>query len=357
MKSTTKSLMAATCIACGLFTEHWHALIAVQPLGNQVIQRSNRPLFPYLDVNGWGYFDRQLEIVIQPRFRSCEEFSEDEALVELGNELAILSDKGEIRPLVGYSAAWRSSCGRIRVSWQVKMGGEMIKRVSFVDPYGKRVSDASFDDARDFSEGFAAVKESRIVNGNRTDVWGFVGLKLEQKIPFEYADVGDFSANLAAVQVGRRWGYINRDGRIVIEPRFQLAGEFKGELATVMNQGTMMYINRHGEVVIPGPYEVASDFSEGVASVTADVRDGWFYIDPRGRPLFFRQFTICGPFSEGVARVLDGEKWGYIDKKGEWVVPAIYDEAFDFRSGLAVVRSGSEYWYIDKANTRIRRRS
>ena len=35
------------------------------------------------------------------------------------------------------------------------------------------------------------------------------------------------SDNLAVVMIGKKWGFINKEGKYVINPRFDLAGDFQ----------------------------------------------------------------------------------------------------------------------------------
>ena len=70
----------------------------------------------------------------------------------------------------------------------------------------------------DFSEGFAAVKV-----GNK---WGFMNRNGEYSIPPKFDEVGFFSEGLAAVKVGIKWGFVDGKGKWVIPPDFDGAGYF-----------------------------------------------------------------------------------------------------------------------------------
>ncbi len=117
------------------------------------------------------------------------------------------------------------------------------------------------------------------------------------------------------------------------------------------NQGTRWgYLNREGQVVIPAAYERAAVFSEGLAAVAeGQSPDGdfgrpvfsralWGYIDRSGQPVIPCQFERVGAFSEGLAEVQDDSGlWGYIDQTGETVIPCQFDYAAPFSNGLALV--------------------
>jgi hypothetical protein len=63
----------------------------------------------------------------------------------------------------------------------------------------------------------------------------------------KYEDARDFSEGLAAVRLDRKWGYIDASGKVVIAPRFGDSSSFNGGVAVVNNGDNR--INRSGEVI------------------------------------------------------------------------------------------------------------
>lgn len=60
-----------------------------------------------------------------------------------------------------------------------------------------------------------------------------------------------------------------------------------------------------------------------------------------------RKYDELGWFSEGLARVLKGDKYGYIDKLGHEIIPCKYDDAGGFEYGVAVVSLNDKQGAID----------
>lgn len=77
----------------------------------------------------------------------------------------------------------------------------------------------------------------------------------------------------------------------------------------------------------------------------------WGYANSRGEIVIPPTFTYASEFtSNGLARVMVGQKSGYINKSGKLVIPAKYDYAEDFaRNGLARVSEGGKFGYINAA--------
>jgi len=78
---------------------------------------------------------------------------------------------------------------------------------------------------------------------------------------------------LFVVIVNNKRGFIDKTGKIVIEPQFQGAGDFSEGLASVaISDGGYKegYIDRTGKIVLEPKWDTAGKFSEGVAWVGFD---------------------------------------------------------------------------------------
>ena len=192
------------------------------------------------------------------------------------------------------------------------------------------------------------------------------------------------------VTIGGKVGYIDRSGKLQINPQFQSNGPFKEGLASVCvgdcdsahligyrytknfemeklpQTFKFGFIDESGKMVINPAYEQVDSFSEGLAAVCsgqgcywgADNKDKekkWGYIDHTGAVVIAPQFETAAAFKEGLAAVSVGGKYGFIDKQGRFVVNPQYDSAWAFDHGLATVgvkegtdpESGYKWGYID----------
>jgi len=79
--------------------------------------------------------------------------------------------------------------------------------------------------------------------------WGYIDKtgKLFIQPQFEFAR--NFSEGLAVVKIGEEWGFIDKTGKIVIEPQFDWAWEFSGGLARIRIGGKYGYIDKTGKYV------------------------------------------------------------------------------------------------------------
>jgi len=70
-----------------------------------------------------------------------------------------------------------------------------------------------------------------------------------------------------AVKIDGKWGYVNREGELVIEPCYEDAGPFSNGMAPVKQTTQWGYIDRSGEIRIDTQYEEAGSFYKGTAPV------------------------------------------------------------------------------------------
>ena len=152
--------------------------------------------------------------------------------------------------------------------------------------------------------------------------------------------------NLFPIQIGKKWGFTDDKGKIVITPQFDWTSNFSEDLAAVQINSKFGFINKIGETVIPLQFDGAYDFSEGLAAV--GIKDKCGFIDKTGKIAVPLQFDGVCKFSEGLAGVRVKEKCGFIDKTGRIVIPIQFDDVWFFTEELAVVQIQNKLGYINK---------
>lgn len=147
---------------------------------------------------------------------------------------------------------------------------------------------------------------------------------------------------------GRSWGYIDRQGRTVVAPRFKAADEFADGLGLVKEDKTFGFVDASGTVVFDGLAE-ARAFADGRAAARRGKKYG--FVDRSGAFVIAPQFGQCDRFSGGYASVQDAAtlQWGVIDVDGSWVFEPGPLGRVLFREGLAVraAQPGGLFGYVD----------
>jgi len=242
---------------------------------------------------------------------------------------------------------------------------ESRREGGYIDKTGGLGIEAIFDGAWGFSEGLALVN----IDGR----YGYIdkqGSIVIEPRDYASAEINEeklaFSEGMALIPMNGRWGYIDNTGDIVIETRFAEAYPFSDGLAQVRlveeEGGKIGFINKNGDFAIEPRYDWCLDFTDGLAFVGIK-GDTYGFIDTTGRMVIGQGFYSVTGFSEGLAAIPadHNTKMGYIDKNGEWAIDPVYlcpnegavtlFEA-DFSDGLALVwindDQGNRQVYIDK---------
>jgi hypothetical protein len=148
------------------------------------------------------------------------------------------------------------------------------------------------------------------------------------------------------VQLGGKTGYIDRAGKLAVEPRFAYADRFSEGLALAEREGKFGFIDAKGDFVIPPVYDRAWPFSEGLAAVKIAGRFG--FLDRSGKIAVKAEFSAVRDFSEGLAGVRVGGKWGFVDAQGRVVIQPLFEGLDGFEGPLAAVGLEGKKGYVDK---------
>jgi hypothetical protein len=104
--------------------------------------------------------------------------------------------------------------------------------------------------------------------------------------PFPEVEDDDFKDGMAIININNKYGFINQDREIIVEPIYDNIGDerFQNGLARVNLEDKWGYIDRDGNVVIELQYEYASSFDDnGIAEVSKNME--FFEIDKNGNKI------------------------------------------------------------------------
>lgn len=212
-----------------------------------------------------------------------------------------------------------------------------------------------------------AVGQDDLTIAYRDGLYGYIDRSGSWVIEPRFIEASGWEDGAAVVRLPNGdFAFIDSNGKYLMRPRrLQRLGDLREGLAVFEPAGAKYnidgfvknvgFIDVTGRVVIAPRLFAAYDFSEGVAAASVKFgtcgyigKQGNFVIDP---VFELPSYQACGPFSEVLAHVMKGGKFGYIDHTGSFVIRPIYDYAYDFSEGYAVVGSGSRYVFIDKRGT------
>ncbi len=323
--------------------------------------QSQSYLFLISEKGKFGYIDEYGKVVVKPTYDDAEEFSEGLAAVKVGDVWGYINGNGEMDIEPQFEQAWPFSEGLAYTS--VRNYGQL----EYIDKSGEFAFFPDFDDSQsivfspEFSEGLVPIWDNN-------KKWGYFNNFGQLKIKLAKLEVENalsFSEGLAFIKVNNKWGCIDKDGDIIVKPKFENHTDvsiqyikfnnvgFSEGMAHVKVKEKWGYINKNGDIVVEPRFDLAYPFSEGLAKVSMDTnRARWGYINNAGQLAIIPKFWDAGNFSEGLAYVRIKGKYGFINKGGKLQVRPQYTWAEDFKNGLARVgleESKNKWGYIDRA--------
>lgn len=298
-------------------------------------------LFPYFDSteSKWGYIDPKGTVVISSRFDYAARFSEGRARIGMDGLFGFIDTSGQliVRPQFLRASDYANGRARVRADANQSRYYLDLDGIAVIPP------DSNRNDAKDFSDGMAAV----MIAGK----WGYIDTTGKQVIPPTYSAPGRFQNGMCNVKLVESWGLIDKQGNWLIPAKYSWLDNMDEDLirARMRDKGPpiWVFIDLHDQVVLKLPeYEEVWSFSEGLAHVKR--KGKWGFIDKRGKLVIEPAFEAATGFSEGFAAVKSDSLWGYIDKKGKLTIEPRFTLADPFMGGLAYVNLGKRWGYIDK---------
>lgn len=270
-----------------------------------------------------------------------------------------------------FADAERFKGGLAKAAIRVQLGNVNVLKYGFINKSGVFITKPEYDELSDFYEGFAAVKKfnmwgfidkngrvvikpqfSRVGNFSEglaavkvDKEWGYIDKEGKFVIEPQFEWGCEFSGGLAKVKEGEdEWGFINRSGKFVIKPKFAFLYDFQNGLALFNSDKNVKcgYINREGKIVIEDVG--GEEFSEGVAKVYKNGRTG--IINTKGEFVFETTGYSIYNISEGLFRIYKDGRYGFVDKNGIVIIQPQFEDANDFVEGCASVKINGKWGFI-----------
>lgn len=244
-----------------------------------------------------GYIDKTGKFVVNPQFESMHRddssstFSEGLALVKIGDKYGFIDKTGKIVVNPQFESGFPFFDGLAAV--------QIGRRWGFVDKEGKIVVNPQFDEAQPFVNDLAAVRVGA--------QYGYIDKAGKIVVNPQFTDAFPFSdEDLAMIQVGNKVGFIDKEGKYAVNPQFakqrlgpgsswfdaflvtpELGRASLSEGLTPVrigeeDKGKIGFVDKTGKIVINPQFKQAFPFYGGLAFVVGD--SGLMaYIDKEGK--------------------------------------------------------------------------
>ncbi len=263
----------------------------------------------------YGYVNKKGKMVIAPKF--------DNAVPFVGGVAVVATEDG--------APSLINASGRVIREFKEARYIEMFTpdglalmltndgKFGYINDKGKVVIPPEYSEASTFSEGYAFV----IRNDRKLVIINARGKEVAEVDAI--ADIDDvyncypFSDGLARLFYDRSvCMFIDPSGKVVVPARKEAAA-FSESLAGCYVGDYGGFIDKKGKMVINPMYEEIGFFHSGLALVLGP-NEMYGYINKKGETVIHNQFDDCTSFYGDIAAVCPDNLWGIINKKGEYLV-------------------------------------
>lgn len=160
--------------------------------------------------------------------------------------------------------------------------------------------------------------------------------KLITKFDFDFANM------FGGIIVNEEYGYMDSKGNIFMNPKYRYKycfGGFYEGLAIVEVDGKFGFINRENDVVIEPKYYNVNDFHNGIALVQDNMFSLAYFINTKGEIILMNRKFGVSEYNEGLinCKSLTEKKWGFVDISNNFIIPPMYDYTSSFYEGMAAI--------------------
>ena len=328
-------------------------------------------LIPFCENDKWGYKDAEGNVIVRPCYDNEGIYPVEEmfCIVKENGLYGVINKYGKVVFPTRYSDFDESSVDTTTISlpgldicFDGLNCGALFTDGTYILP--------NYDEIH-FLEDDPNEPDRHIVAVAIENNWGLVDTngKTLKDPKYGYEEIKDFSEGLAPIKSGGKWGFIDRNGAVVIKPRFESVEDFSEGMAlvTLINaddsgfESKKRFINAKGTLVRTLiPFNDAYDFSCGLARVKIIASVGKY------NPYIYTSRYAKMPFDQmnqrrvSLKETYDGFSdemrqithylYGFIDKHGNQVADYVYECASDFRDGYARVCLNNKCGIINTSN-------
>jgi len=251
--------------------------------------------------NQWGLFNfKSKKYIIEPKYQDAEFYGMDVSMVMQDGKYGLVSHEGDELTSFEYDTTINFSYSLILA----KQGNKFLFIVK--------------ENLTAENMGFAAK---------------FTLDKEYDQVLMSYMD------NYAVVELGGKFGYIDQDGKEVIDLKYDAATLFDDGIASVKTDEKWGAISKEDKMVIEFQYLAMSAFQEGFA-IAENQEEQWGMIDRSNSPYFQFEYEYLTPMNdEGVAIAKKDGKYGLLDQSGDVIVDFEYGFNENY-SGLLQICEG-----------------
>ena len=299
---------------------------------NNFLGNKDTLLFPAIQGNQYCYINNKGDVIIPPSFDDAGDFYSDRAIVKIGEKYGVINQYGDfiLKPTLP------SPPMRFFDGFSVINQSSISKTKKVYDKYNHFIFSLDCENISPFKEFIASFKSGK--------KWGYVNSEGIIIIKPKFEIAGLFSEGNARVNINQKWGYIDNQGNLIIHYIYDTASDFINNKAVVSINKQLKLIDKQNNIIL--------NFESNIGEIIPSYDDLWpaydleqkkfgFYSISKKKWIINAEYDLVNEFSEGLAVVMkmEGDKYkaGAINKKGNVIIPLKYDGVGSCKNGILPV--------------------
>lgn len=182
--------------------------------------------------------------------------------------------------------------------------------------------------------------------------WGYIDLNGDLKIENKFDDCRDFIDGLALTNLNGKWGYIDTNGKTIIEHKYLKAGSFKNELALVKDfTGNSYFINKKGEKALSLEANKITEFESGLSICM--IGGMWGAYNSNGELIIKPEYQKLKVLNDQHVLAKREKEYLLLKHDGIPVNDLVFDKLYFDSDFPYVIRQKKQYFVLDKNHNKI----
>lgn len=306
------------------------------------MKKEDIQLYLFTENGKWGYMDKKGKVKIKPIYDGCcfekydmcectQSFFIDEfCVIKTNKKYGLIDYRGNeiIKP---------------QYDDLVYDKGEPFLRAKKIDKWGAIDFNNNIIFPFIFDDHLSYNKQNAIGSGVIKGVSFLLDFKTKEMKPTNYDNIDWTNGNTAIVSKDKKYGYIDKNGDLIIGLQFQNAYGFFNGLAAIEVDNKWGFIDTTGKMIINPQFNDAWGFWEYENSLIAFVeknnKSGT--IDIKGNFIIQPNYESLWPIKNGLF-LIQNYGWGIINKRGELLLPNEYNFIFGYsKNGYVSARDSN----------------
>jgi tetratricopeptide (TPR) repeat protein len=304
----------------------------------------------------WGFINQKGLLAIDAKYSEISDFDKYKlARVEIKDKWGIIDSSGkEIIPIefisFGTYVNWESN--DLFVTYKYTNILKLNYVAGVYDRSGKNIIPLVYDDIfiTFYRNNNDETTKSEIY-ASLNKLWGMIDNQNKIIIPFAYEtreSIRGFINEFAAVKENERWGFVNRNGLLVIPLEFEKVNDFDGNIFEVRNKGKWGIIDSNFKQILSCEFDNIKLKKNKYYSLLKENKLGIFSSD-------LNKYTPCDyeeidfNINEYFKLKKDG-LWGIYSKELFEILPCNYEEIIPFTKNKFKVKNNNKIGIVNYQN-------